>query len=265
MAYPFNRDSLVLMCSRLQGVHTYDIDAPAFAALRARLEDLKARATSQNFYLLLSSGRSRQTILLRLLRDVPLAQLMSVKPWALVPRVPGFMSSPVPADWLSRTPKFLSSIEGPWDPNWGVFFTDTGTDTGKLYRVYKINVWPGRASVHDVLGHWRIRARSTSDVARPEDPKNPLGYQPSGGQHHPRRPEIPVRLADLPAEGLRISNTEFEAHRDVYFQLLKGGIYGGPPGITVIEDGYMYRRVRICQVDPQAPPEECLHPDLTAH
>jgi hypothetical protein len=142
-----------------------------------------------------------------------------------------------------------------------VFFTDTG----KLYRVYKRMCGPGARPCKTFWDIGAFELRSTSDIARPEDPKNPnSGIDlPEGSTTWPF--EIPVRLADVPAEGLKISKTEFEAHRDVYFQLLKGGIYSGPPGITVIDDGYMYRRVRICPVDPQAPPEECLHPDLSVH
>ena len=197
---PFDRYSLALICSRLQGARTADIQGPKFAALGARLEDLKTRATSQTFYLLLTSGRIRQTILAWPFRDVPLAQLKSAPRYG--PNVPAFMHDPVPADWLSRIPQSQWPLEKAQDPNRERLLHGRRQTLSR----FRGNVRRRFASVQDVLGFRRIRAPIHVHRGSPGGPEEfNRGRFPSGGRHY-----LAIRTLGSPRRHPRRRNSDFE-------------------------------------------------------
>jgi hypothetical protein len=67
--------------------------------------------------------------------------------------------------------------------------------------------------------------------------------------------ELGVKLSQIGKEGVRVSDSEFKKHQPLYSYLFQGELH-------LIEDGYLYRAVRICHVDPQAPPTHCINPDI---
>ena len=89
-----------------------------------------------------------------------------------------------------------------------------------------------------------------------ENPKNPtVGTSLAGPSGIFWPAGFGVRLAEGSATGRRISPEEYDQHSKFYFQLVKIGGYG--MGLDMIEDGYLYRGVRICRVEPQEPKTLC--------
>jgi len=55
-----------------------------------------------------------------------------------------------------------------------------------------------------------------------------------------------VKLDGLPINGVVISNEEYDKHKALYFDLLKAGAFGA----SFIEYGFLYEKVKLCQIDP---------------
>ena len=58
--------------------------------------------------------------------------------------------------------------------------------------------------------------------------------------------DVAVRLGDLAPEGATISPDEDQRHEDLYSELLKLRIWG----MSFIEGGFLYEKVRLCQLEP---------------
>jgi hypothetical protein len=72
---------------------------------------------------------------------------------------------------------------------------------------------------------------------------------------------LEFRLAQVAREGQRLSTEEYRRHWQFYFEPTKAGSSG--MGLEMIEDGFLYRGVRICHVDPQRPKTRCTEAYVT--
>ena len=64
-----------------------------------------------------------------------------------------------------------------------------------------------------------------------------------------------MKLASVPPGGTVISRDEYEKRKAIYFPLLRFRAQGSP----FIENGVLYQKVRLCQIEPGSP-QVC--PDL---
>jgi hypothetical protein len=256
-----DRYSLTLVCARYQHVSLPGLESK-LAPLLSRLEDLKVRATSQTFYLLLYKDRVKQTVLQWPFPQFPLSQLVAGR-WRDAKEKEA-MKATVPEEFFSRLPLTFTSLGSPEDQNRYVYCADRG----KTYLATRRPCTGGRphCNTFDNLTAYEIQ-RAEDVVAREHrDPKNPSGTMLASTPLNSGTlwsSDVDLRLSQVAKDGLRISNEEYEKHAPFYFDLLAGGTSGG--GVSLIQDGYVYRGVRICRVDPQAPSPRCLNPDAKAN
>jgi hypothetical protein len=57
---------------------------------------------------------------------------------------------------------------------------------------------------------------------------------------------VGVRLRDIAPGGTAIGTDEYARHKDIYFPLPKFRALGS----NYIEDGFLYPRTRLCQIEP---------------
>jgi len=248
-----DRNSLTLICSRLQNVSVLGLEGK-LAPLISSLEALKARATSQTFYLLLLKDRAKLTI-----REWPFPQLSLSRFHIGHPAGIG-----APVEWKDSLPQdVLSHIP---ESGLGERGTDNYfTDAGEMYQVTRRGCAgrPHCDHFEDLFAH-KIRPAEELVAESHENPKNPIAGTVLATVRPIWPDDVEVRLSQVPSQGQRIPKEEYEKHLLLYLQLAKAGSYNGL-GVDLIQDGYLYRGVRICQVNPQAPPTRCLNPDDKSH
>jgi len=251
-------NSLMLLCSRLEAVSLPGREN-TLAPLLTQLEELKTRATAQTFYLLLLKDHAQLSVVPWPFAKVPLKQIEHLQRGRIGgPGVTDEMRHAVPADFLSRLPFTFSSIGSLPDANRYNYLTDEG----KLYAVTRMPCGNGRphCDTFQDLTSYEIPDAETVAGQLPQDPKNPTAGTELVTRFGTLWPgATAVRLSEVPSEGIKLPRAEFRKHK-VYFELFKAGSFGGG-GVDLIEDGVLYRGVRVCQVDPQAPPAKCLHPE----
>lgn len=245
-----DQNSLTLICSRLQRVSLTGQET-RLATLLLRLENLKSRATSEAYYLLLTSGKKKLTILEWPFTQIRLRQVETMQRYG--PNVPAVAHDPVPEDFLSKLPKFM--VIGDSMPNPDAYVDENAyvfvTDAGELYRVSRGGCAPGSPTCNTF---WNLQARRIQQPAAVL--QNPsLPFQP--GLSWPS--DLGIDIAIVGQEGHRITNAEYEKHQPFYFKLHELSSTGF--GYSFIDDGYIYQGVRICRVDPRAPVTACTNPD----
>jgi hypothetical protein len=238
-----DRNSLTLICRRDQYVSLPGKEA-LLAPLLEHMEALKKRATSQLSYVLMYKQRLKQKILEWPYPQMPLSEFVAGRPRAATAAIP--LEHELPADLLSETS----------DTDWHGKVTENPQtfwkSAGRLYRVSA-----GRQCKRFAcISVYEVREAEAALGNMVENPKNPtVGtslavptaiFWPAG---------FGVRLAEGSATGRRISPEEYDQNSKFYFQLVKIGGYG--MGLDMIEDGYLYRGVRICRVEPQEPKTLC--------
>ncbi|HVP46351.1 MAG TPA: hypothetical protein VMT32_07205 [Bryobacteraceae bacterium] len=251
-----DRYSLTLICSRFQHVSLSGIEAK-LAPLLSRLEDLKVRATAKTFYLLLYKDMIKQTALPWPFPQVPLTQLVPGRTRGI--KESEALKASVPEDFLSRLPLAYRTQS---DPNGSVYCTDAG----KMYGVTKPQCGLSRPHCNTFGDLTAFEIQHAEDlVARiHEDPKNPSAgttLASAAGVFWPT--DVSIKLSQVGREGQRISNPEYEKYWALYFELFKAG--GSGSGVDLIEGSYLYRGVRVCRVDPQAPATRCVDPNAKTH
>jgi hypothetical protein len=248
----FNENSLTLICSRLQNVPLAGLETKLVPLLR-RIEDLRVRATSQSFYLLLTNGRKKLTILEWPFREVPLNQLE--RPDLAYITVPETLRHSLPEDFLSRLPLTYSSLPTADDPNRYVYCTDEG----KMYRLTRAPCGNGRPHCNTFQDLTAIPVRQPATTLSNPSPDAwsyswPALLWPS---------DLGIDMTQIGPEGRRITNEDYEKRQPFYLKLYENGASG--IGYSFIDGGYIYEGVRICRVDPQAPPTRCTNPDAKAY
>ncbi len=164
-------NSLTLLCSRME-VLALPGRENSLAPLLAQLEELKARATAQTFYLLLLKDRVKLSVSPWPFTEVPLGQIEHLQRGRIGgPGVTEAMRRAVPDDFLSRLPFDGNAIGSPPDPNRYNYFTDEG----KLYAVTRGFCGNGRphCNLFQDLISYEIPGAETVAGELPQDRKNP--------------------------------------------------------------------------------------------
>lgn len=232
-AYPASqngeRSVVALIAARYQPVKVKGNET-RLAPLVKRLDALAARAMSHAQYIVKSE------------KPIPLI----IAPWsypeialdAFVDRklrgsanAPAAWGQRVPDAFLARLPLSDSGDPAASDPNRAVLFKEGG----KIYRVAK----PFYCKLG---GPCTFRQLEATEVAEPVKADPPLST--GSGLLWPR--DMGVRLRTLAAGGTVISRDEYEKHKTIYFPLLRMRALGS----NYIEDGVLYPRVRVCQIEP---------------
>lgn len=254
--------SVTLACSRYQRVPDSGLDA-RLAPVMKQFELLKARATEHAYYLLMTSGRRKLTIL-----DWPFTQVR-LSDIANLRNHPGTQSpalqETVPPDFMAKLPQG-KVITGPINPDEDppdryVYVRDQG----RLYRVIRNACWgatPHCTAFRDMSAALVEQIRPGDLTVRP--PSEKVTTIPAREtQLFALSPALEwpgymgVDIADVGKEGRKLTNEEFES-QPLYFKLF-GGSAGGT-GARFVDGDYMYLDVRVCRVDPGAPPSQCVSP-----
>jgi hypothetical protein len=255
-----DQNSLTLICSRLQRVSLAGQETK-LAALLLRLEDLKSRATSKAYYLLLTSGKKKLTILEWPFTQIRLSQVETMQRYG--PNVPPVAHAPVPEDFLSKLPKFMiigDSMPNPnayVDPNAYVFVSDAGD----LYRVSRGGCAPNSPMCKTFLSLTAARIQQPATILHDQPQVGGRGIYSPAGLFWPS--DLGIDIARVGQEGHAITNDEYEQHQPFYFKLHELSSTGF--GYSFIDHGYIYQGVRICRVDPRAPATSCTNPDDKRH
>jgi hypothetical protein len=161
------------------------------------------------------------------------------------------MNGAVSEDFLSKLPRTVMISTAAPEPNAYVYVTGAG----QMYRV-----------VPAPCGGSRPRCNTFGDLTamRVEQPAAALSNPSSGGSLYSPGglfwpSDLGIDIAQAGQEGHRIANEDYEKHRPFFSKLHE--LAGSGFGFSFIDDGYIYAGVRICRVDPQAPPTRCTNPD----
>jgi hypothetical protein len=248
--------SISLACSRFQDVPLRGHEG-ALAPLISRLEQLKAQAMSQTYYLLTYKDKREIHLTIWPYHQIPLAQLENYKRLGdlqkKLGKYPG-NTEDYSAVYQKLPQEFLEQLPGTFalkktvDPNRDVYFTDSGKVFSVEYNAActKENPYCGG---FDSLRAGEVALPDAALNSRKEDFENPAGVAfysgfvgawlwPTG---------ISFQLAELPREGRVIGAEEFERHKLFYFELLISGGLTCDGGVDFLEAGYKYEKVSVCQ------------------
>jgi len=253
-------NSITLGYKRYRHVSVSGLDAKDDPLLQ-RLDAVKARATSQTFYLLVTNGRKKLNILDWPFRQVRLSQLEIRK------NAPAAIHDSVPEEFLSKLPQV--QIIGTSAPAPDVYtYVD---DDGALYWVLRNACFgsPAHCTAFEDLAARRIE-RPGAVLLRTSGKSLGVGFSSWSGFSSPAGlfwpSDLGIDIAHVGPEGHRITNEDYERQQPFYSNLYENSVSG--MGYSFIDDGYIYEGVRICRVDPQAPVSTCLkpiNPDVQAH
>jgi hypothetical protein len=247
--------TLTLLCSRYQVVSVTGREA-LLAPLLRRMDEIAAKATSQAYFLLKPGKKVRLTILPWPYPQMSLEGFYDKKNRARtqqlygVERVPGnleIMHERLADDFLMKLPLTYATRSQHEDPNRYVYFAQGG----KLYRVtYNPGCNPGApyCNTFDSLDVAEVSAPDAALAATKQDYRNPIAGSflagTTSGWLWP--PGTAVKLGGLLTNGIVISHEEYNKHKPLYFELLKAGALGA----NFVEDGFLYEKVKLCQIDP---------------
>jgi hypothetical protein len=241
-----DQHSLTLICARDQYVALRGKEA-ILAPLLERIRWLKDRATSRTSYLLLFEDRGPLTV-----HDWPYPQL---PPDRLRPgRSYGveLAKLKLPQEFLSQLSVASRQVNSP-AVNGRVFWRSAG----RLYRVFRDQCQGCGAA--DSFQFLHSEAAVSLETLLADRAKNRYGDSSGmfliarGGFYWPV--ELGPQMRGVGASGLVIPPEEFAKHEAYYSELVKLGSLG--TGVDVIEDGVLFRGVRICRVDPRVPRTRC--------
>ena len=250
------RPTIALVAARYQNVAA-PADDRTLAPVLQRLDELAARAMSHSRYVVKRGEALPLTILKWPYPELGLDRFSDTRT-RYAKDAPEIWRAQVAPDLLAKLPDSSPANGIDNDPNRQIYFSDGG----KLYRVGRQVQCPaGKACM--------FRDLDAAEVAEPvfgECTPGPVNCQvtvyPDGrrvgrkvdpnltglsGRLWPR--DAAVKLASVPADGAVISRDEYEKHREVFFPLLRFRTMGSP----FIENGVLYKKVRICQIEPGAP------------
>jgi hypothetical protein len=257
---PYGRPStLRLIGSRYQSVSTRGLDA-RLAPVVQELAAAAAKAGSHARYALKADKKTALTVHPWPYAERSLDELLSFRNKG---GAGDAWRQRVPDDLMSRLPEAQPANGPENDPNWSMHFSQAG----KLYRVAKPSGCAG-AEGCTFLGLAIAEIRPPLPLAcTPGSPYCQKGFivddtdggaqgkvreiyrsqdtpLPGSGRLWPT--DVAVRLGDLAPEGATISPDEYERHKDLYSELLKLRIWG----MSFIESGFLYEKVRLCQIEP---------------
>ena len=252
--------SVTLACSRYQRVPASGLES-RLAPVMKQFDLLKARATEHAYYLLMTSGRRKLTILDWPFRQVRLSDIANKRNENV--NHPAALQDTVPADFMAKLPQ-QKVITGPIDPDEDppdryVYVRDED----RLYRVGRNACWgatPHCTKFQDLWAYLVEQVRPGDLAVRPPSEKvttiparETQLFALSPALEWPNY--LGVDIADVGKEGHKLTNEEFES-QPLYSKLFGGS---GSTG-RFIEGDYMYLDVRVCRVDPGAPPSQCVSP-----
>jgi hypothetical protein len=240
------QSTVTLLGARYQNVSIEGREA-ALASLVRRMEDLAARATAHTQFVLTTGRKTKITILDWPYPQVALADFRDVKSRGNV----AAMQERLPDDFLKKLPLTRAASGFDQDPNRYVYFLQAE----KLYRVSGNPACRG-----DEPNCKTIQSLDVAEVQSPEAalkatrldyriPGSLLGARPSG---YLWSTGMGVRLGAVPSQGTIVGKDEYEAHKPVYFEMLKAKA----SGLNFIEEGFLYEQVKLCQVEDGST-EEC--------
>ncbi len=252
--------SVTLACSRYQRVADAGLES-RLAPVMQQFELLKARATANAYYLLMTSGRRKLTILDWPFTQVRLSDIANLRnhPRAENPA----LQETVPADFMAKLPQG-KVITGPVDPDEDppdryVYVRDEG----RLYRVIRNACWGATphcttfrdmsAALVEQVHPGDITARPPSEKVTTVPQRETQLFALSPALEWPNY--LGVGIADVGKEGHKLTNQEFES-QPLYSKLL--GASG--TGARFVDGDYIYLDVRVCRVDPGATPSQCVNP-----
>ena len=254
--------SVTLACSRYQRVPDMGLES-RLAPVMKQFDALKARATGNAYYLLLTSGRKKLTILDWPFHDVRLSDIANKMNRDVTH--PTALQDTVPADFMAKLPQ-QKVITGPVDPDEDppdryVYVRDGD----RLYRVIRNVCWgatPHCTKFQDLEAYLVAQVRPGDITARPPSEKvTPVPARET--QLFALSPALEwpsytgVDIAKVGKEGHKLTNQEFE-DQPLYFKLFERGAEG--TGLRFVDGDYMYLDVRVCRVDSGAPPSQCVNP-----
>ena len=254
--------TLRLIGARYQTVSTRGLES-RLAPILERLAAAAAKASSHSQYILRTTWKTKLTV-----SPWPYAELSPEEIATVRNRAGDAWRQRVPDELMTQLPESIAINDSPEkDPNWLVHFSHGG----KLYRVAKpfgcadfpagctffalsaaevrpplpIECTPGSPRCQKVfIVDNPDEAAAGAQVKSREVYRSQDGHLPGSGRLWP--PDVAVKLGDLPIEGATISADEYERHKDLYSELLKKRVWG----MSFIENGFLYEKVRLCQVEP---------------
>jgi hypothetical protein len=254
--------SVTLVCSRYQRVPDAGLES-RLAPVMQQFDALKARATAHAYYVLMTSGRRKLTILDWPFTQVRLSDIANLRNHP--DSQPPALQETVPADFMAKLPQG-KVITGPVNPDEDppdryVYVRDEG----RLYRVIRNACWgatPHCTTFRDMsaslveqvrLGDLTVRLPSEKVTTIP--PREGVLFGGSPALEWPSY--LGIDIAEVGKEGHRLTNQEFDS-QPLYSHLFKGSV--GGMGMRFVDGDYMYLDVRVCRVDSGAPPSQCVNP-----
>ena len=254
--------SVTLVCSRYQRVPDAGLESQ-LAPVMQQFELLKVRATANAYYLLMTSGRKKLTILDWPFTQVRLSDIANLRNRPN-PQKPA-LEETVPADFMAKLPQQKVGTAPPAadeDPPDRYVYV---RDEGRLYRVIRSACWgatPHCTKFQD-LGAYLVEQVRPGDltVQLPSDKVTTLPPREGvlfGGSPALEWPSyMGIDIAAVGKEGHRLTNQQFDS-QPLYYHLFERGV--GGMGSRFVEGDYIYNDVRVCRVDPGAPPSHCVSP-----
>jgi hypothetical protein len=229
-------NSLTLACARYQHVSLSGFETK-LAPLLSRLDTLKARATTQSFYLLLTSRGTKMKILEWPFSQIHLSQIESRRRVGAI--FPSSIHDSVPEDFLSQLAPLTASAISMQDM---VYASEGG-------QIYSVRRDPCTGSPpHCTFENLTVRRIQQATVT-------------GGTLHSPDGlfwpGDLGIALTQVGPEGYKITSEDYEKNQPFYSQLYDSGAVS--TGSSFIEGGYVYQDVRVCRVNPQAKPSPCIN------
>jgi hypothetical protein len=245
------QSTLTLIGARYQNVSTVGREA-VLASLIRRMEAIAGKATSHTSFVIQPGVKTKLTILPWPYPQIRLDGWQAFRSRGWQQRSNGARETPdrdvlfqrLPDDFLAKLPLTSPFGDPQTDPNRFVYFTQDG-------RLYHVTHNPG---CHEVApGCKTFDSLDANEVRPPQFTGDFRMLGPIlGGSYQvwvwPR--EMGIRLADVTADTV-IGRDEYAAHEPIYFTLLKSS------GWNVVEDGYVYEKLRVCQIEPGTIDERC--------
>jgi len=252
--------SVTLVCSRYQRVPDTGLESK-LAPVMQQFDLLKARATEHTYYLLMTSGRRKLTILDWPFTQVRLSDIANLRNHP--DSHPPALQEIVPTDFMAKLPQQPTSPGKPDEdpPSRYVYVRDEG----RLYRVIRNACWgatPHCTTFQD-LGAYLVEQVRPGDltVRLPSEKVTTLPPREGvlfGGSPALEWPSyLDIDIAEVGKEGHRLTNQEFDS-QPLYYHLFERGV--GGMGFRFVDGDYIYNDVRVCRVDPGAPPSHCVSP-----
>jgi hypothetical protein len=246
-----NRPAVTLIAARYQRVPLSHGDT-RLASLLTRLGALADRATSHAHYVVKSVAGVPIVVKPWPYADVDLARLGDTR---ALDAAPDAWRRTVPADFLGSLPaESTATDDGERDPNRLVYFSQGG----RLYRVER----PFHCTGSQICSFRTLAAAEVTEPLTGACTQGTMNCQTSvypDGRRESRLGDpyvtafsgrlwptsLGVKLRDVTPNGLTFSADEYKRHTEIYSPIMKKRGFGA----SFIEDGILYRHVRVCLID----------------